>query len=122
MTNDNIRYYWLGFIVSAAGFLWLIWLWRKQREVMPRPLYVSGRTAAYPMSAVSDPDKPQPADDLESIQGIGPVYARRLNEAGINSFAQLAKADAGELVKITGVRGSDPGSWISEAQTLIARS
>ena len=118
MSDDHIRNYWLGFIVAAVGVSWLIWLWRKQREVMPKPLHISGRTAAYPMTAGVKPDKPQGPDDLESIQGIGPTYARRLNDFGISTFAQLAQADPGELREVTGVTRWDPQEWIDEARAL----
>jgi hypothetical protein len=46
MSNEQVRNYWLGFIVAAVGIGWLIWLWRKQREVMPRPLHITGRPPA----------------------------------------------------------------------------
>ena len=121
MSDDHIRNYWLGFIVAAVGVSWLIWLWRKQREVMPKPLHISGRTAAYPVTADVEPDKPQEPDDLESIQGIGPAYARRLNDSGIATFAQLAKADPGELRTITGVTRWDPEEWIAEARTMVTK-
>ena len=120
MSDDHIRNYWLGFVVAAVGVSWLIWLWRKQREVTPRPLYISGRTVAYPISADVEPDKPQGPDDLESIQGIGPTYARRLNDSGITTFAQLAEAHPGDLREITGVTRWNPKEWIIRARTLIA--
>lgn len=36
-------------------------------------------------------------DDLTKIEGIGPKMAKALNDAGINTFAQLAKATEAEL-------------------------
>jgi predicted flap endonuclease-1-like 5' DNA nuclease len=122
MSDDHIRNYWLGFIVAVVGVSWLIWLWRKQREVMPKPLYVSGRTAAYPKPAVVEPSEPQEPDDMELLQGIGPAYARRLNEAGITTFAQLAEADPDEIREITAVTRWDPQEWIDEAASFMANS
>lgn len=120
MSNDYIRNYWLGFIVAAAGVGWLIWLWRKQREVTPKPLYISGRTAAIPASADVETGSPKGPDELEAIQGIGPAYARRLNDSGITTFSQLAEANPDDLREITGVTRWDPTEWISQARTLIA--
>ncbi len=118
MNNDHIRYYWLGFIVTAVGIGWLIWLWRKQREVMPKPLFISGRTAAYRMPADAEKVEEPDPDDLALIKGIGPAYARRLNESGINTFARLAETDPDDLQEITGVARWDPNMWIEQARVL----
>ncbi|MFY0643661.1 MAG: 30S ribosomal protein S1 [Bacteroidia bacterium] len=37
------------------------------------------------------------ADDLKAINGIGPAYEKKLNAIGVNSYAQLAKLDAGSI-------------------------
>ena len=118
MKNEHIRYYWLGFLAAAAGVAWLIWFWHKQREVTPKPLYITGRTAAYPMTDQQPVMPEKKPDNLTLIQGIGPSYARRLNEAGIVMFTQLADADAEELVEITGVSRWNPEDWIEQARQL----
>jgi predicted flap endonuclease-1-like 5' DNA nuclease len=43
-------------------------------------------------------------DNLEAIKGIGPVYARRLREAGINTFEQLSQLTRGQLGEMLGER------------------
>lgn len=43
-------------------------------------------------------------DNLEAIKGIGPVYARRLREAGLNTFEQLSKLTPERLGDILGER------------------
>lgn len=60
------------------------------------------------------------ADDLTVINGIGPAFARRLNEAGISTFAQLAGLNPDEVVEITGVAEwqGDPVEWIDQAGLL----
>ena len=52
-------------------------------------------------------------DDLTTITGVGPAAAKKLNEAGITSFAQLAKLDAAsfDAVKIK-------PEWIDQAKDL----
>lgn len=120
MDDDHIRYYWLGFIVAAVGIGWLIWLFRKQREVMPKPLFISGRVDAYPLPAEDELSAKSGPDDLTQIQGIGPAYARRLNDNGIFSFAQLAGVDPDELQEMTGVSRWDPKLWIEQAIALDA--
>lgn len=59
------------------------------------------------------------ADDLTQIDGIGPTFAKRLAEAGITTFAQLAALSPEEAREITHVTvQSDPADWIAEAQSL----
>lgn len=41
-------------------------------------------------------------DNLEAIKGIGPVIARRLNDAGVYTFEELAKLTPQELEEILG--------------------
>ena len=120
MKDEQIRYYWLGFLVAVVGIGWLLWLYRKQREVTPKPLHIAGRTAAYPMEDKASVSEPSAPDDLESIQGIGPAYAQRLNEAGIATFAQLADSDPDVLREITGVTRWNPNDWIAEANSRIS--
>lgn len=43
-------------------------------------------------------------DNLEAIKGIGPVFARRLREAGIHTFEQLSRLTRGQLGEILGDR------------------
>jgi predicted flap endonuclease-1-like 5' DNA nuclease len=51
------------------------------------------------------PSGPRPrkaADDLTQIRGIGPAAQRRLNKAGLSTFAQLASATPKQLRKALG--------------------
>lgn len=63
-------------------------------------------------------------DDLEVINGIGPVYAGHLQRAGIQSFAQLAELSPAQIRQIIGtVRAGhmiEPEKWIAEALMLAA--
>ncbi|MEZ4868146.1 MAG: helix-hairpin-helix domain-containing protein [Caldilineaceae bacterium] len=63
-------------------------------------------------------------DDLEAINGIGPVYAGRLHDAGIQTFAQLAELSPDQIREIIGpIRSGhmiDPEKWIAEARQLAA--
>ena len=55
------------------------------------------------------------AESVETITGIGPAYADRLEEAGIDSVAALAAADAetvGEAIDVSPKRVAD---WIERA-------
>ncbi|MBL7560508.1 50S ribosomal protein L21 [Olleya sp. YSTF-M6] len=58
------------------------------------------------------------ADDLKKIEGIGPKIASTLVEAGISTFAELAKTDAAKISEIiAGVRGNHvTDTWPAQAQ------
>jgi large subunit ribosomal protein L21 len=58
------------------------------------------------------------ADDLKKVEGIGPKIASTLVEAGISTFAELAKTDAAKISEIiSGVRGNHvTDTWPAQAQ------
>ena len=58
------------------------------------------------------------ADDLTEIKGIGPVFAERLHQAGITTFADVAKASADHLREVTHATSvANPDEWIAQAKT-----
>lgn len=62
-------------------------------------------------------------DDLTSLEGIGPVYAAKLRERGITTFADLAAADEAALGDIIGApawRRINYSEWIAQAQLAAA--
>lgn len=62
-------------------------------------------------------------DDLKAIHGIGPVFARRLNEAGIKTYADLAAQEPQRLLEIVQAKAwqaLDPKAWIDEAGSLAS--
>jgi predicted flap endonuclease-1-like 5' DNA nuclease len=65
--------------------------------------------------------KKERSDRLEQIKGIGTVFARRLNEAGINTFEQLAQLSPDrirEIVQAGARQKIEPETWIEEARAL----
>jgi large subunit ribosomal protein L21 len=58
------------------------------------------------------------ADDLKKVEGIGPKIASTLVEAGISTFAELAKTDAAKIAEIiSDVRGNHvTDTWPAQAQ------
>ncbi len=52
-------------------------------------------------------------DDLTQITGVGPAAAKKLNEAGITTFAQLAAVDA-DTFEATKVKPE----WVEQAKEL----
>lgn len=81
-------------------------------------LLISG---AGPLVAAVDDGQSTSGEDVQAIAGIGQVYARLLNEAGIFTVSDLATHDYSamedgipEIVKIAIERG-----WVSEATKLV---
>jgi predicted flap endonuclease-1-like 5' DNA nuclease len=63
---------------------------------------------------------------LTDIKGIGPVYAGRLYEAGIQTFKQLATLTPEEILTLMNepkwrARSIDAESWIEQAQHLASQ-
>lgn len=59
-------------------------------------------------------------DDLTIINGIGPTYARRLEAAGIHTFAQLASLTPEQIREKAGLSEwqGDPEEWLLQARAL----
>jgi predicted flap endonuclease-1-like 5' DNA nuclease len=73
--------------------------------------------------SLSEPDarETEAPDDLTAIQGIGPGRLRRLNDAGIYTFSQLAQSSVDTLNDALGEasRLVDVGKWIEQAKTML---
>ena len=54
-------------------------------------------------------------DDLTELNGVGEAYATDLREAGIESFEDLAQADAADLAAETGISPGRIENWIDQA-------
>ncbi|AZU02795.1 hypothetical protein X907_0246 [Glycocaulis alkaliphilus] len=62
-------------------------------------------------------------DDLTQLNGVGPAYAKKLNEAGVTSFAQVAAWKAADLdaldAEIPGIKAkAETGDWVEQAKEL----
>jgi len=68
---------------------------------------------------------PSPHDRLERVKGIGTVFARRLNQAGVTSFAQLAQLTPQrirEIIRPEEWQKIEPEVWIAEAKEFAAQA
>ncbi len=81
-----------------------------------------GRQAALAKSPAADTvtrtaEAVLAADDLTEIKGIGPVFAERLRQAGITTFADVAQASADQLRDVTHATSvANPDEWIDQAK------
>lgn len=60
----------------------------------------------------------QTAADLEQLKGVGKVLAKRLYDAGFDSFAKIAQAGEEGLKKVRGVNPRYLGSILEQARQL----
>ena len=58
-------------------------------------------------------------DNLQAIKGIGPAFARRLDEAGVHTFEQLSKLSPQDLEAILGTLFK---RFFSEKNTILAQA
>lgn len=66
-------------------------------------------------------------DDLKIVEGIGPKIEGLLNEAGINSWADLAAADVEKLQAVLTEAGSryavhNPATWAQQADLCVKQA
>ncbi len=76
---------------------------------------------ADPKKETAKPAAASKADDLKKIEGVGPKAAEALVNAGIATFADLAKADPDKIKEILTDASSrmahlEPGTWPEQAQ------
>ncbi len=92
----------------------------KAEKAAPKPKAAAKPVAekAAPAPAKKAPAKKAKADDLKKIEGIGPKIASTLVEAGIATFADLAKSDAAKISEIIAeVRGNHvTDTWPAQAK------
>lgn len=109
------KLFWSGFFLALAV---VIWLYRQQRREFEDTLQATPvrRPAAAPRRGQIE------ADPLQEIKGIGPVYAQRLQEAGIRTFRQLAALPADDVRAKVGLEPwqADVDSWIEQARGRAA--
>lgn len=128
----------LAFFILGLLFGWLIeWIidfmyWRKRyKQVEQENTSLKEQVKALETEKAKQP-KPQAKkttrkktqkDDLKRIVGIGPVISKKLNEAGINTYEQLAKLTPKRLENILGdliKRLSDEDDLIRQAKKLAS--
>lgn len=96
--------------VGLVAVAILFWIWLRQDATVPQDAEAAQAAEGAAREAealarrtiVRHEDDPAPAgpDDLTKINGVGAVFQRLLNDAGITSFAQLAATPLDELERI----------------------
>ena len=91
---------------------------KKEAKAEPKAAAPAKEAAPKAEAKKAAPKKAAKADDLKKVEGIGPKIASTLVEAGIDTFAKLAKTDAAKISEIiAGVRGNHvTDTWPAQAQ------
>jgi predicted flap endonuclease-1-like 5' DNA nuclease len=93
---------------------------RLTAEVSTTEHTAAEHTGAPASRTVSAETNATQADDLTVIKGIGPVFAKRLRAAGIDSYAGIAAASPETLrVAVAANRMVATDEWIVQAKTLL---
>ncbi|MDX1469351.1 MAG: helix-hairpin-helix domain-containing protein [Acidimicrobiia bacterium] len=95
----------IGFIGGIAAVAWAM-----------RDRFISVATSREPEPPTFR--RVPPSMTVETIDGIGPVFAKRLGEAGIGDVPTLAVATPDRVAEAAGVSGNRARAWIEEAQKL----
>lgn len=87
-----------------------------KKEAAPKA--VAPKKEATPKKAAAPKATKAKADDLKKVEGIGPKIAQTLNDAGISTFAELAKAKPAKISEIIAdVRGNHvTDTWPAQAK------
>lgn len=103
----------IGFVVVIVYLLILFLLHRDDepefQRVAPRPAAVVA--APEPSSGDLYYDYKGDVHDVIDVEGIGPVYAERLNKAGVETTARLCYEDAAALAKRIDVPETTIRQW-----------
>ena len=84
----------------------------------PRALPIEAPASPAPAKSTSE------KDDLKAIKGIGPAIERKLNGAGVQTYAALSRLSAKELEAILGAqvkRLQDENDLIAQAKKLARK-
>jgi large subunit ribosomal protein L21 len=82
------------------------------------------RSQSQPTEARAAAPRASERDDLKAIKGIGPAIEKKLNEAGIRTYAALAALSPHDLEKVLGNRVNrlqDENDLITQAKKLARR-
>lgn len=108
----------LWILVIILVVILVLW-WALRRNVKATEETAHKSAEVLPVAEEVEIKATHVADDLTMIEGIGPKIAAVLKEAGINTFAQLAREDTDHLKSIlegANLRLADPTSWPEQAR------
>ena len=108
------------FMPILAAFTPIVFLMGRFKIEIVRPEEQDVSTSEVEVEI--EPAEEPEADQLENITGIGKIFAGRLREAGIHTFAQLAETSPEKIKEIVSPDKADQlfdvEPWIDQAREL----
>lgn len=92
----------IGFLGGAVAVLWAM-----------RDRFISVATSREPELPAFRSETPSPP--VTDVDGIGPVFAQRLTDAGIADIATLARSSPDQVAEAASVSAARARSWIELA-------
>ncbi len=93
-----------------------------KKETAPKQDAAPKKEAAPKAEAKKAPKKAAGADDLKKLSGIGPALEKKLHEAGVTTFAQIASWGADEIAefdeKLSFKGRIEREGWVEQAKAL----
>ncbi len=87
-----------------------------------KPAKAEKKKAEAKTEAPAKPAKAEGGDDLKQLSGVGPALAKKLHEAGVTTFAQIAawtEADIAEMDEKLNFKGRiEREGWVEQAKKL----
>jgi predicted flap endonuclease-1-like 5' DNA nuclease len=97
----------IGVVGGVAAVIWAM-----------RDRFISVATSREPVPPTFRTGPVSPP--VESVEGIGPVFAQRLTAAGIDDVSRLAGASPDLVAEAAGVSGARARTWIDQARGLMS--
>jgi predicted flap endonuclease-1-like 5' DNA nuclease len=126
---NTVAYFVLGVLTGwlAEWILdWFFWRGRihkavnENAELRERIRSLEAELKGRPDPSVTTPlTNRSGSDNLQAINGIGPVFSKRLNEAGVTTFEQLSNLTTRDMEKILGTLFK---RFFSEDNTIIEQA
>jgi predicted flap endonuclease-1-like 5' DNA nuclease len=83
------------------------------KESKPVPVETTDEHRELHVPAVEKPAAPLMDLPIESIEGIGPVYGKKLRDAGIPTVEEMLASDPNEVAKICDINVEQAERWIA---------
>ncbi|MGD2060823.1 MAG: helix-hairpin-helix domain-containing protein [Acidimicrobiia bacterium] len=94
----------LGLVGGALAVIWAM-----------RDRFISVATSREPQPPQFKAEDATTSPPVDTIEGIGPVFAKRLSEAGIGDVASLASANPDRVAEAASVSAARARTWIELA-------
>jgi predicted flap endonuclease-1-like 5' DNA nuclease len=98
----------LGLVGGAAAVVWAM-----------RDRFISVATSREPEAPSFRTSAGEGSEHtIDTVDGIGPVFASRLTDAGLDTVSRLATASPDKVAEAAGVSAARARSWIEQAEAL----